>query len=140
MKYFSLKELYRSATADRLKINNRPPKEIENNLNLFVDMVLDPIREAWGSAITVSSGYRCKKLNSAVGGAYNSGHQFGFCADLQTKGELRKFADFVYDWMVQHQMKWDEILFEKSGDVTWLHFCWIGKDGKQRMKKFDIIK
>lgn len=140
MKFFTLKELYRSATADKLFINNRPSKEIESNLNLFVNMVLDPIREAWGSAITVSSGYRCKRLNAAVGGAINSGHQYGFCADLQVNGDIRKFADFVYDWMVNHQMKFDELLFEKSGDVTWLHFCWIGKDGRQRMKRFDIIK
>ncbi len=140
MKYFSIKELYRSETADRLKINNRPSKEIENNIVLFIETVLDPIREDWGRAIMVSSGYRCDRLNKAVGGAENSGHKYGFCADLQIVGDIRVFADFVYNWMVEHKMAWDEIIFEKSGTKIWLHFCWIGKGGRQRMKRFDIVK
>ncbi len=143
MKYFSIDEMVRSATAKKYGIDNSPSEEIKNNLVLFIETVLDPIREDWGSAINVSSGYRCKELNEKVGGAKNSGHQYGFCADLQVKGGMkmvRKLADFIFQWMIDHQMKFDELLFEKSGNTTWLHFCWIGKDGKQRMKCFDIIK
>lgn len=143
MKYFSIEEMLRSATAKRLGIDNTPSEDIKNNLVLFIETVLDPIREDWGSAINVSSGYRCPELNKAVGGAKNSGHQYGFCADLQVKGgmkRVRELADFIFKWMMDHQMKFDELLFERSGNVTWLHFCWIGKDGKQRMKCFDIIK
>lgn len=143
MKYFSIDEMVRSTTAKKLGIDNSPSEEIANNLVLFIETVLDPIRQDWGGPITVSSGYRCPELNKAVGGVKNSGHQYGFCADLQVKGgvkKLREFADFVFNWMVQHQMKFDEILFEQSGNSVWLHFSWIGKDGKQRMKCFDIIK
>ena len=140
MIYFSIEEMTRSATAKRLSIDNTPSDEIKKNLTLFIEKVLDPIREDWGSPISVSSGYRCPELNKAVGGAKTSGHQYGFCADLQVKGDLRKFSNFVIEWMKDHHMKWDELLFEKSGNVTWLHFCWIGKDGKQRMKCFDIVK
>lgn len=143
MKYFSIDEMLRSATAKKLGIDNRPSQDILNNLVLFIETVLDPIREDWGSAINVSSGYRCPELNKAVGGAKNSGHQYGFCADLQVKGGMkmvRKLADFIFQWMLDHQMKFDELLFERSGNTTWLHFCWIGKDGKQRMKCFDIVK
>lgn len=143
MKYFTIDELCRSNTAKKLGIDNTPSEEIKSNLMLFIDTVLDPIRIDWGGPITVSSGYRCPELNKAVGGVKNSGHQYGFCADLQVKGgvkKLREFADFVFNWMVQHQMKFDEILFEQSGNSVWLHFAWIGKDGKQRMKCFDIIK
>lgn len=139
MKYFSIDEMVRSTTAKKLGIDNSPSEEIANNLVLFIETVLDPIREDWGGPISVSSGYRCPELNKAVGGAKNSGHQYGFCADLQVK-KVRELADFIHKWMITHQMKWDEILFERSGNVTWLHFCWIGKDGKQRMKKFDIVK
>lgn len=140
MKYFSISEMIRSDTARRLGIDNTPPDSIKKNLTLFIDKVLDPIREDWGSPIIVSSGYRCPELNKAVGGVKTSGHMYGFCADLQVKGDLRKFSNFVIEWMKEHQMKWDQIIWEKSGNVTWLHFCWIGKDGKQRMKYFDIIK
>lgn len=140
MKFFSIAELIRSDTARRLGIDNTPSDEIKKNLTLFIEKVLDPIREDWGSPIIVSSGYRCPELNNAVGGVKTSGHQYGFCADLQVKGDLRKFSNFVIEWMKDHHMKWDQIIWEKSGNVTWLHFCWIGKDGKQRMKCFDIVK
>ena len=140
MKYFSIDEMTRSDTARRLGIDNTPSDSIKKNLTLFIEKVLDPIREDWGSPIIVSSGYRCPELNKAVGGVKTSGHMYGFCADLQVKGDLRKFSNFVIEWMKEHQMKFDQIIWEKSGNVTWLHFCWIGKDGKQRMKCFDIIK
>ena len=140
MKYFSIGEMTRSDTAKRLGIDNTPSDEIKKNLTLFINTILDPIREDWGSPIIVSSGYRCPELNKAVGGVKTSGHLYGYCADLQVKGDLRKFSNFVIEWMKEHQMKWDQIIFEKCGGVTWLHFCWIGKDGKQRMKNFDIVK
>ena len=142
MRYFTIKEFTKSETASRLGIDNTPSEEIKNHITLFVETVLDPIRQDWCGPILVSSGYRCPELNKAVSGAKNSGHQYGFCADLQLSDStrLREFADFVYNWMKDHQMKFDELLFERSGNVTWLHFCWIGKDGKQRMKRFDIVK
>ena len=140
MIWFSIDEMVRSATAKKYGIDNRPSEDILNNLVLFIETVLDPIREDWGGPISVSSGYRCPELNAKVGGAKTSGHQYGYCADLQVKGDLRKFSNFVIEWMKDHHMKWDELLYESSGGVTWLHFCWIGKDGKQRMKSFDIVK
>ena len=143
MKYFSIAELTQSATAKRYDIDNTPSDEIKKNLTLFIEKVLDPIREDWGGPIIVSSGYRCPELNAKVGGAKTSGHQYGYCADLQVKGgmkKIRELANFIFKWMKDHNMKFDELLWEHSGGVTWLHFCWIGKDGKQRMKCFDIIK
>ena len=143
MKFFSIAELTQSATAKRLGIDNTPSDDIKKNLTLFIEKVLDPIREDWGGPIIVSSGYRCPELNAKVGGAKTSGHQYGYCADLQVKGgmkKIRELANFIFEWMKDHKMKFDELLWEKSGGVTWLHFCWIGKDGKQRMKCFDIIK
>ena len=143
MKYFSITELTQSATAKRLGIDNTPSDDIKKNLTLFINTVLDPIREDWGGPIIISSGYRCPELNARVGGAKTSGHQYGYCADLQVKGgmkKIRELANFIFEWMKDHKMKFDELLWEHSGGVTWLHFCWIGKDGKQRMKCFDIIK
>ena len=140
MKYFSIDEMVRSATAKKYGIDNRPSQDILNNQVLFIETWLDPIREDWGGSISVSRGYRCPELNAKVGGAKTSGHLYGYCADLQVKGDLRKFSCFVKDWMKKHKMSFDELLYESSGGVTWLHFCWIGKDGKQRMKCFDIIK
>ena len=82
MRYFTLRELTRSATARRLGIYNTPPASAVKALNELVDNVLDPLREAWGGPIQVNSGYRCPALNKAVGGSPYSQHQRGEAADI----------------------------------------------------------
>jgi hypothetical protein len=82
MRYFTLQELTRSATARRLGIYNTPPASAVKALNELVDNVLDPLREAWGGPIQVNSGYRCPALNKAVGGSPYSQHQRGEAADI----------------------------------------------------------
>lgn len=82
MKYFTIAELCRSATAQRLGIDNTPPASAVKALTVLVDEVLDPLREAWGGPIRVNSGYRCPELNEAVGGTPTSQHQRGEAADI----------------------------------------------------------
>ena len=82
MKYFTIQELTASATALREGIDNRPSKCAYHLLHVLVDQLLDPIREAWGEPIVVSSGYRCKQLNTLVGGVKNSHHILGCAADI----------------------------------------------------------
>ena len=82
MKYFTIAELCRSATARRLGIDNTPPASAVKAMTVLVDEVLDPLREAWGGPIRVNSGYRCPELNEAVGGTPTSQHQRGEAADI----------------------------------------------------------
>ena len=69
MKHFTMNEMTRSATAKRKGINNNPSPQVMQNITQLVEKILDPLREAWGQPIIVSSGYRCPKLNKLVGGA-----------------------------------------------------------------------
>ena len=80
--YFTISELTASATALREGIDNRPTESAYHLLHVLVEQLLDPIREAWGKPIVVSSGYRCKELNALVGGAKNSHHMLGCAADI----------------------------------------------------------
>ena len=80
--YFTLQELTRSATAQRLHIDNTPGAAQCANLQRLVDLVLLPARIRLGLPIAVSSGYRCPRLNAAVGGVPNSQHLQGLAADL----------------------------------------------------------
>ena len=82
MKYFTISELTASATALREGIDNRPSKCAYHLLHVLVEQLLDPIREAWGEPIVVSSGYRCKELNTLIGGVKNSHHMLGCAADI----------------------------------------------------------
>ena len=58
------------------------------NLERLVSRVLDPLREAWGSPIIVTSGYRCPELNARVGGVKTSYHPRGMAADIRPRNGL----------------------------------------------------
>lgn len=62
MKYFTLTELTRSTTAKRLGIDNSPSAAVRANLTALGENILDPLREAWGAPIIVTSGFRCQEL------------------------------------------------------------------------------
>ena len=82
MKYFSIEELVKSASAERLAIDNTPPRAAQRMLTILVEQLLDPIRRRYGAPIIVTSGYRCPALNTAVGGVANSHHIVGCAADI----------------------------------------------------------
>lgn len=81
-KNFTREELIASATATRLKIDNTPNKEQEAKLYLLAGFILQPLRDAYKNPIRVSSGFRCLKLNQAVGGVKTSQHLKGEASDL----------------------------------------------------------
>ena len=80
--HFDLNEFTRSATADRLHIDNSIPEEFIPNLKNLCQQVLEPLREHFGIPVIISSGYRCPALNRAVGGVPNSQHLKGEAADI----------------------------------------------------------
>ena len=82
-KNFSLEELVFSITANNHGINNTPNAEVKAALKRLAVEVLQPIRDAWGQPIVVTSGYRCPKLNAAVGGVKGSQHLLGQAADIK---------------------------------------------------------
>lgn len=82
MRYFSIEELTRSNVAGMMGIDNSAGDVARDNLTALAEAVLDPLREAWGKAIRVNSGYRCEALNRAVDGSKTSHHLEGKAADI----------------------------------------------------------
>lgn len=137
MKYFTIEELCQSETAEKLRIDNTPSKEIIEHLTLLVDCLLDPLREAWGSEIIVNSGYRCSELNKAVGGSKTSSHPNGWSADIRPKnGKMKEFKEFVVEFV--KDKFFDQLILEKSGDVEWVHISLYNNSGKQRRQIFSL--
>ena len=94
--YFTLTELTYSATATAHSIQNVPSAEAVKNLESLVLNVLDPLREAWGGPIIITSGYRCEELNARVGGAKYSYHRLGMAADIRPgNGKLGGLYDLI---------------------------------------------
>lgn len=124
MKYFTISELTRSATAKRLGINNEPNVAIQNNLVALVENVLDPLRAKWGAPIIVTSGYRCEKLNRVVGGANNSQHAKGQAADIRTVSDSRADNMKLLRCLINSGIKFDQLICEYPdafGRPDWIH-------------------
>lgn len=81
---FTVNELCKSKTATRKGIDNTPTPKAKENLEKLIKNVLQPLRDKFGEPIIVDSGYRCPKLNTAVGGAKTSQHLYGQAADIRT--------------------------------------------------------
>lgn len=82
--YFTIVDLIKSTTADHLGIDNHPSDEVREELELTVCKVnlISLIAHAYGTTIRVTSGYRCKRLNKALGGVENSLHMQGRAVDI----------------------------------------------------------
>ena len=85
-KHFALHEFLRSEAAARNDISMEPTTTVLANLTHLAREVLDPIREAAGCPIIVTSGYRPRELNTLIGGAANSDHLYGRAADIHALG------------------------------------------------------
>lgn len=171
-KYFDYNEFFRSRTAEETegadKIINYPRtekavKEVRNNISMLVNMVLDPLRELIGHPIYVSSGYRCKELNKAVGGVKNSQHLTGEAADITTNDYDGNMV-MAIELLTQHSYGemypdiYDEddeaknledgfdfdqmILYRQTADKTrygWIHVSYRN-NGKNRHEVIDCYK
>ena len=133
-KYFELDELIKSDVAKARGIDNTPTFEVVEHLGELVERLLDPLRDSWGKAIKVTSGYRCEKLNKAVGGASTSVHMLGYAADLQVATSFPKFRDFVVEWFSKTGNHFDQVLVEtdKKSGKKWIHIGLYSNSGEQR--------
>ena len=81
--HFELREFVASKTARDHGINNTPPEEAVENLKALCQHTLEPLREALGLPIIITSGYRCKALNHLlVNHSVKSQHMNGQAADF----------------------------------------------------------
>lgn len=133
MKYFTIEELCKSSVAKKNKIDNTPSEEIIENLTEFTDEFLDKLREAWGSPIKVSSGFRCEELNKKVGGSKTSAHLKGFAADLKpVNGDIDGLVACAIE--LSKTLNFDQIIDEYSGNKHWLHIGYKNLKGQQRRR------
>lgn len=129
MKYFTITELTKSATASRRGIDNTPSSTIKANLTELVDKILDPLREAWDSPIIVTSGYRCQQLNKAVGGAKSSQHVYGQAADIRTVSDKPSDNKKLFDLILKLNLPYDQLIDEYG--YNWIHVSYSPRNRKQ---------
>ncbi len=128
-KYFTIEELSRSQVAGSRGIDNTPTAGINDNIDLMIDKLLDPVRERWGAPITVNSGYRSLELNKAVGGVATSQHTKGQAVDI-TVGSRAKNME-LFNLILANGLEFDQLIDESN--YTWLHLSYKAEGNRNQV-------
>ena len=136
--HLSLAEVTRSETAKRKGISNQPTDEHLANFKLLAEKVFEPIRNHFAKPIHISSGYRSKALNTAVGGALSSQHCSGEAIDIDMDGAGNGVTNkMVFDY-IRENLEFDQLIWEFGTDANpdWVHVSYesTGKQRKQILK------
>mgnify|MGYP001193314157 FL=1 len=134
-KNFVLSEITRSNTAKRLGIDNEPTKKDLENIQRLITNLLQPIRNHLGP-IRISSGYRSKELNRAIGGSNKSQHSKGEALDIQFWKDGQMCNKEVYDWIIDNAVEFDQMINEF--DFAWIHISL--KKSKNRREVLEAYK
>lgn len=121
-KHFTIEEFEHSQTAMRLGIDNRMPIDLFGKAEALCSLVLERVRHEFGPVV-VSSGYRCKELNHAIGSGDHSQHILGEAADIVIP-DVPPID--VCRWIEANVNEFDQLIQE--GD--WTHVSY--REGKNR--------
>jgi hypothetical protein len=131
--HLSLSEVTRSESAKRKGISNMPTAEHIANFKLLAEKVFEPIRTHFRCPIIISSGYRSKELNAAIGGSSTSEHCSGQAIDIDMDGTPNGVTNrMVFDY-IKDNLDFNQLIFE-FGDAQnpdWVHVSYSAT-GNQR--------
>jgi len=119
--HFYLYEFTQSQIAERYGINNNPPFEVIQNIIALCTNVLEPARNLMGTAIIISSGYRCPELNKIIGGSKLSQHQRGEAGDIRSVLD-QTHNKIMFD-IIKNDLEFDQMIWEFGNDnfPAWVH-------------------
>jgi hypothetical protein len=130
----SLSEVIRSESAKRKGVSNMPNEEHIANLKVLAEKVFQPIRENFRVPILISSGYRSKELNAAIGGSLTSQHCSGEAIDIDMDGTPHGVTNadvfnFIKDKLDFCQLIWE---FGTATNPDWVHVSYKVKGGNRK--------
>jgi hypothetical protein len=136
--HLDLSEVIRSESAKRKGISNMPTPEHIENFKLLAEKVFQPIREHFRCPIHISSGYRSKELNQAVGGSSSSQHCTGEAIDVDMDGTPNGVTNrMVFDY-IKDNLEFDQLIYEfgDANNPDWVHVSYetTGKQRKQILR------
>lgn len=124
---FTLSELIKSGTAERLGIDNYPTQPYIDRLRALAENVLQPLRDHYGVPVTITSGYRSTELNAAIGGSPSSQHRQGEAADLEIWGVSNAEAA---QWIAEN-CEFDQLILEfhdyQDPNSGWIHVSYTAE-------------
>jgi hypothetical protein len=94
---------------------------------------LQPVRDHFGMAVVISSGYRCPLLNKEVSKSQNSQHLYGLAADFEIPGVSNR--DIAL-W-IQQNLVYDQLILEfhdpKDPNSGWVHCSYVNQNRLESM-------
>lgn len=131
--HLDLVEVTRSETAKRKGISNMPTPEHLENFKKLAQNIFEPIRKHFGVPIHISSGYRSKALNTAIGGSLTSQHLLGQALDLDMDGSSSGVTNKMVFEYIKNNLDFDQMIHEfgTKDAPDWVHVSYNTK-GKQR--------
>ena len=121
-KNFSLNEFTKSVSAIRNGIDNSPTPEHIRSIQLLVEYVLQPLREALRSPIRITSGYRSEALNKLIKVSKRSQHCKGQAADIQFRGDGVMDNKAIWDKIIELGLPFDQMINEF--EYSWIHISY----------------
>ena len=136
--HLDLAEVTRSDMAKRKGISNMPTPEHIENFKKLAQNIFEPIRKHFGVPIMISSGYRSKALNTAIGGSLTSQHCTGEAIDIDMDGTANGVTNkMVFDY-IKGNLNFDQLIWEfgTKDAPDWVHVSFesTGKQRKQILK------
>ena len=136
--HLDLSEVTRSDMAKRKGISNEPTPEHLENFKKLAENIFEPIRKHFNQPIFISSGYRSKELNTAIGGSLTSQHCSGEAIDIDMDGRSNTVTNkAVFDY-IKGNLNFDQLIWEFGTDSNpdWVHVSYesTGRQRKQVLK------
>jgi len=139
--HLDLAEVTRSDSAKRKGISNMPTPEHIENFKKLAENIFEPIRKHFGVPIMISSGYRSKALNTAIGGSLTSQHCSGEAIDIDMDGTANGVTNKMVFEYIKSNLNFDQLIWEfgTKDAPDWVHVS-FESTGKQRKQILRAIK
>lgn len=141
---FTLQELLHSPTATRSGFDEQfaPPPEVIENLKKLCVKVLQPLRDRVGVPISITSGYRCERVNKAIGGSLNSHHLSGYAADAELILNGRELNLFLLQEFLRLSLPFTQAIAEFGESIhnmAWLHLSYDENNLKKQILRAEKV-
>jgi hypothetical protein len=131
-KNLTLEEVTRTNTG----LPNVPGPAEVRALRLVAKMVFQPLRDALGVPIAVTSGYRSTRVNKAVGGSRTSAHTRGEALDLDAHVLGGTTNRAIFEWLLQN-VEFDQLIWEYGDpdEPAWVHVGYRATGNRREVLK-----
>tara|TARA_Y100000401_G_C8313327_1_gene221040 strand:+ start:823 stop:1296 length:474 start_codon:yes stop_codon:yes gene_type:complete len=123
--HISYKEATTSATGLRLGLDNTPNAEQLKCMHEIAEFLFEPLREWVGGPIKITSMFRGRPVNTAIGGSKNSQHMKGQALDLDDTFGYKTNAEMYH--YIKDNLDFDQLIWEFGDDENpnWIHVSYV---------------